>query len=97
VIYITAIQMTPGRSGHEHISHVRWLNGDTGKAATITRAEMVAYIDKPDPHTVQVGGGNGPIKVGVVHPSGGGVAYLRTFANGTWNDNLLEQPRIKET
>ena len=33
------------------------------------------------------------VEVGVVKPQGG-TPYLRTFANGTWTDNLLSLPRF---
>ena len=33
------------------------------------------------------------ITVLVVRPSGG-TPYLRTYANGTWTDNLLSLPRF---
>jgi len=62
MIYITAIHLDGG-TGHEHVTKVRWLNGTTGKAETISRAAMVDFIAK-DKNTVQVGGSDGPVPVG---------------------------------
>lgn len=70
---------------HEHITHV---GGDGWKW---TREQVVASIEAKtntffviDPNTGK------RADVGVVHPKYGS-PYLRTYADGVWNDNLLAQ------
>ena len=90
MIYIRAVHMV-GSVGHEHIASVCWLNGDSGISKRITTDAMINFIDAPN--VVKVGGSDGPVAVGVVRPPGR-KPYLRTHADGKWNDNLLALPRF---
>ena len=89
MVYITAIHMAGG-SRHEHVAEHWWLNPSTGKTGQASTAGMVDYIED-DEGEVRVGGPDGPIQVGVVHPSTG-KPYLRTYADKTWTDNILSLP-----
>lgn len=91
MVFITAIHLSGGRS-HEHITEVRWQNPQTGETDRSSTASMVDWIDNQN-GTAKVRGGNGAsdIPVGTVHPAGR-AAYLRTYADGAWTNNLLELP-----
>ena len=82
-IRITCINKPDRYSPHEAITHVG--NG-TNKW---TRQQVVAWIDNRE-HTFYtlVDGNRGDI--GTVQGANG--KYLRTYADGKWNDNLLSLP-----
>jgi hypothetical protein len=85
--YITHIRMSPPNANdHEHISDLRWWQpGDTGEC---TRAAMVDFINKGNAVFVQ---GLPDAQVGVVKAT---PPYVRTYADGTWTNNLLSLPRF---
>ena len=83
-VQVTCIIKQNNQSPHEHITHLgnpptwRW-----------TREQVIASIDAKtntffvrDPHSGK------RADVGVVREAGK-VPYLRTYADGTWNNNLL--------
>jgi len=83
-VQVTCIIKPNPQSPHEHITHLgnpptwRW-----------TREQVIASIDAKtntffvrDPHSGK------RADVGVVREAGK-VPYLRTYADGTWNNNLL--------
>jgi hypothetical protein len=81
---ITCITKPNPQSSHEHITHVGnpptwiWL-----------REEVIKSIDAKTNTFFVVDPRNGKrSNVGVVRPSGR-PAYIRTHADGDWNDNLL--------
>ena len=84
---IIARRMSPPTSNHyQHIAYVKWqANGAIG---TCTREQMVAAIESGDSAFVR----------GRVHQSEVGVytesqiKYLRSHADGYWDDNLLALP-----
>lgn len=90
MIYITAIKPATA-STYKGITHYRWLNGETGKAGTSDRVAMVAFLEKKD-NRAQVAGEGGPAEVGIRDDDG--TRYLQTHADGSWNNNLLQLPRI---
>ncbi|MES2178009.1 MAG: DUF3892 domain-containing protein [Gemmatimonadota bacterium] len=82
---ITCISKPHPQSPHEHITHV----GNPAGNWIWTREAVVKSIDEKsntffvvDPNTGRRS------NVGVVRPSGH-AAYLRTYADGDWNNNLL--------
>jgi Protein of unknown function (DUF3892) len=91
-VYITAIEVSEKPPKFEHITKVKFLN-PSGTTGTYTTAKMVEHLAKND--NVSVGGPNGPAKVRVVQPKGGGDPYLRTTPDGTTADNLLSLPYIR--
>jgi hypothetical protein len=91
-VYITAIEVSQKPPKFEHITKVKFLN-PTGDTGTCTTAKMVEHLGKND--NVSVGGPDGPAKVRVVRPTGGGTPYLRTTPDGTTADNLLSLPYIR--
>jgi hypothetical protein len=89
MVDVTAVHMTGG-TGHEHIALVRWSNPETGVTDESTREAMVAWIRDAN-GTAHVRGSDGSVaRVGVVDAN---PPYIRTYADGTWNDNLLALPR----
>lgn len=81
---VTCITKNPPHSNrHEHITHIG------GAGWYITREEAIRRIDsKTDSFYVRDAARNLIAWVGVVRPIGYD-PYLRTHADGDWNDNLL--------
>lgn len=82
---VTCITKPNRMSAHEHITHI----GYSGRWR-ITREEAIRRIDsKQDAfYTVDLSTGR-RMYIGVVRGDGYKVPYLRTHADGKWNDNLL--------
>ena len=90
-IRFTAIRMSGG-SGHEHITHLWWINPGTSKSGDNTRAQLVAWIENEGGKAYVEDGAGHRADVGVVTPAYGS-KYLRTHADGKWTNNLLSLPR----
>jgi len=88
MIYVTEIRMTGG-SGHEHIAFARWRNPRDGKCGSSSVATIVRWLSE-EGNAAYVRHGAKDVRVGVVK---GDPPYLRTYADQTWNDNLLALPR----
>jgi uncharacterized protein DUF3892 len=89
MVNVTAVHMTGG-TGHEHIASVRWTNPDTETSGESTRQAMVEWI-RDENGVARVHGSDGSVSsVGVVDAN---PPYIRTYADGNWNDNLLALPR----
>lgn len=91
-VRITAVRLSQGGYLHEHITDVKWTSYENGNTGQSTKAEMVKWIDV-DKGRAYVETATSKVEVGVVKPQGG-TPYLRTYANGTWTDNLLSLPRF---
>jgi hypothetical protein len=83
-VQVTCITKPNPQSAHEHITHLG--NGRTWKW---TREQVIASIDAKtntffvlDPHNSRRS------DIGVVREAGK-APYLRTYADGYWNNNLL--------
>lgn len=82
-VQVTCINKQPRNNTHEGITH---LGGTTWKW---TRDQVVRSIeDKSNTFFTLVNGSRAD--VGVVNGPNG--KYVRTYANGVWNDNLLALP-----
>jgi hypothetical protein len=82
---VTCIVKPHPQSSHEHITHV----GNPGVGWIWTREQVISSIESQtntfyalDPTTGKRS------DVGVVRPPGR-APYLRTYADGDWNNNLL--------
>jgi hypothetical protein len=74
-------------SKHEHITHI----GNTTDQWKITRESAISRIDSKQDEFYTVDSSTGKrAYVGVVREPGK-APYLRTHADGKWNDNLLAQ------
>lgn len=85
--HVTCINKPNRESRHEHITHI----GNTVNQWRMTREDAIRRIDANTDtfYTVERGSGR-KMYIGVVHETGK-AAYLRTHADGKWNDNLLAQ------
>ncbi|MGK3966021.1 DUF3892 domain-containing protein [Sorangium sp. So ce1667] len=89
-VYITHIRLSGG-SGHEHITHVKWLNVANNKTGISTIEEMVEWLNKKNVDNVaKVTDGKNTVVVGVVDKP---YPHLRTYADRKWTNNLLSLPR----
>jgi hypothetical protein len=84
-VLVTCITKPNPNSPHEHITEL----GNPRAAWKWPREQVIASIDAKtntfyttDPRTGK------RANIGVVRPTGG-PAYVRTHADGLWNDNLL--------
>ena len=88
-VQITCITKSLPNGGHEHITHV----GNPAVPWKWAVSQVIASIDaKTNTFYVKDARTGKRAEVGVVRPTGR-AAYLRTHADGLWNDNLLALPR----
>lgn len=82
-VQVTCINKLPRDDTHQGITH---LGGASWKW---TKQQVIASIEaKTNTFYTQVAGNRGDI--GVVNGTNG--KYVRTYADGKWNDNLLSLP-----
>lgn len=91
-IRITAVHLEGGTT-HEHIQSLRWTNQSNGNTGQSTRAAIVAWIETQNGKAYVEEPPAKRVEVGVVTPAVG-AKYLRTYADGEWNNNLLSLPRF---
>ena len=85
-VRVTCIRKPHPQSPHEHITHI-----GTGQQLW-PREEVIRWIDQQD-HTFFTQDSSGKrADVGVVREDGK-APYLRTYADGKWNNNLLSLPQ----
>lgn len=86
---VTCITKPDRFSADEHITHLGGANWYW------TREEVIASIDARTNtfHVVDAQGHRS--EVGVVDPGNGRARYVRTYADGIWNDNLLALPECR--
>lgn len=82
---VTCINKPDRFSSHDHITHI----GNIQANWKITRESAIDRIDSGQDsfYTVDARTGN-QVQIGVVRETGK-LPYLRTHADGKWNDNLL--------
>ena len=74
---------------HDHIAAVHWVDVANGETGENTREQMVEWLDASKSNKAVVGDYPTDFAyVGTVHPQYGH-AYIRTYADGEWTDNLL--------
>jgi hypothetical protein len=82
-VQVTCINKQPRDNTHEGITHLG------GSGWRWTRQQVIQSIEaKTNTFYTKVGGNRA--NVGVVNGANG--KYLRTYADGKWNDNLLALP-----
>lgn len=82
---VTCINKPDRLSRHEHITHI----GSTANQWRMTREEAIRRIDAKEETFYTIDRSSGQkMYIGVVRESGKH-PYLRTHADGKWNDNLL--------
>jgi hypothetical protein len=89
-VQITHVRFSGYSKSEETIVAYRWFNPSDGKTGDSDKPTMVDFIDnkKGDAY---VGTGTSKVSVGVIHPTQG-QPYLRTYADGQWNNNLVNLP-----
>jgi hypothetical protein len=85
---VTCITKPDRTSQHEHITHI----GNVAGNWKVTRESAIQRIDSKEESFFTTDKSTGTkILVGVVRGDGNKAPYLRTYADGKWNDNLLAQ------
>ncbi len=85
---VTCINKPDRMSSHEHITHI----GNIAGAWRITREDAIRRIDSKEEAFFTTDRSTGKqMYIGVVRGDGNKAPYLRTHADGKWNDNLLAQ------
>lgn len=79
-VQVRCINKQPRMNPHEGITHLG------GNGWRWTREQVIASIEAKT-NTFHTSGLHGRAEIGVVDGPNG--KYLRTYANGHWNDNLL--------
>lgn len=87
-LQVTCINKPNRNSEHEHTTH---LGGSSWKW---TREQVIASIDAQT-NTFYVLQGGKRSEVGVFDPGNGRARYVRTHADGYWNNNLLALPECR--
>jgi len=83
---VTCINKPNRMSAHEHITHI----GNTVDKWRLTREEAIRRIDSKQEAFFTVDATTGRrLYIGVVRGDASKAPYLRTHADGKWNDNLL--------
>jgi hypothetical protein len=85
---VTCVTKPNRTSAHEHITHI----GSSEKNWCMTRELAIERIESKKEAYYTVDPTTGvKMYIGVVRGDGSKAPYLRTYANGKWNDNLLAQ------
>jgi hypothetical protein len=89
-IEITHVRYEGYSKTHEAINRYKWKEVGTGDVGESDKPSLVTWVDNKA-NSAHVGSGSSRVNVGAVHPDGGR-PYLRTCADGKWNNNLLSLP-----
>jgi len=85
---VTCVNKPNRSSPHEHITHI----GNVIGKWKLTREDAISRIDAKTDSFYAIDATTGKrAEVGVVREANK-APYLRTHADGKWNDNLLAQP-----
>jgi hypothetical protein len=88
---VTCINKRDRMSEHEHITHIGNITNSPPDRWRMTREEAIRRIEAKDAAFYTVDRSTGKrMYIGVVRETGKN-PYLRTHADGKWNDNLLAQ------
>jgi hypothetical protein len=81
-------------SRHEHITHI----GNTNNGWQLSREDAISRIENKQESYYTIDRSTGrKVYIGVVREGGVKAPYLRTHADGKWNDNLLAQRECDAT
>lgn len=94
-VRITCINKANGQHENPYvaISHLRWVADGTGQTGTSTREEMYAFVVNTNGEAYVSNGLTRARLIGAVSPRG--TRYVKTVANSTERDNLLELPECR--
>jgi hypothetical protein len=86
---VTCINKRDRMSSHEHITHIGNITNVAADRLRMSRVEAIRRIDAKEAAFYTVDRStNAKIYIGVVRETGKN-PFLRTYADGKWNDNLL--------
>jgi hypothetical protein len=88
-IEITHVRYSGTQKTHESITDYKWVDREGGGTGSSTKPNLVAWLDNNN--VAVVGSGAQQVRVGSVHPERS-PAYLRTYADKIWTNNLLSLP-----
>ncbi|MFZ4841133.1 DUF3892 domain-containing protein [Mycetocola saprophilus] len=91
-IEITHVRFNDTRATEAEIIRYKWRDLSTNAVGDNDKPSLVAWVDVPSNSAV-VGSGRNQVQVGVVNPPSG-QPYLRTHADGVWNNNLVNLPQF---
>ncbi len=96
-VRITCIRKDGGNHSnpHEAISHLRWLNENTGESDIITRLGLYDWLKQSTSNQAYVKDNRGNIAYVGTAETAWGTKYVRTYADRTWTDNLLSLPECR--
>jgi hypothetical protein len=86
--HVNCIRKPDRQSWHEHITHI----GNTQQAWLLTRESAIRRIDSGESAFYTIDDTTGKKMYIAVVREAGKAPYLRTHADGKFNDNLLAQP-----
>jgi len=90
---ITCINKQNHQSAHEYITHI----GNTAGNWRLTREEAIRRIEAKTDTFYTLDSATGKrSNIGVVRENGK-APFLRTYADGQWNNNLLAQPECSSS
>jgi len=94
---VTCINKPNRMSSHEHITHIGNITNDPANRWRLAREEAIRRIEAKEEafYTVDRATGN-KMYIAVVRETGRN-PFLRTHADGKWNDNLLAQTECDGT
>jgi hypothetical protein len=94
---VTCINKPNRMSSHEHVTHIGNITNDPANRWRLAREEAIRRIEAKEGafYTVDRATGN-KMYIDVVRETGRN-PFLRTHADGKWNDNLLAQTECDGT
>jgi hypothetical protein len=85
-VQVTCIRKPDPQSAHEHITHVG------GDGRIWSREQVIGWIGIQQHSFYTLDAKRRRADIGVVYEAGK-APFLRTYADGEWNDNLLSLPQ----
>lgn len=94
-VRITCINKANGQHENPYValSHLRWVNDGTGRTDKSTREQMYDFVVKQNGEAYVATGLTRARLIGAISPRG--TRYVKTVANNTERDNLLELPECR--
>ena len=89
-IQITHVRFGGTKKTEDEIVLYKWKSDQSGEVNQSDKPTLVDWIDNKNGKAF-VGSGNDRVPVGVITPQSG-QAYLRTYADGKWTNNLVNLP-----
>jgi hypothetical protein len=92
-IKITCINKSAGyhADAHHAISHLGWIQDETGDTGKSTRLEVYDWIKNKNGVAYVLDSKRNKARVGT-RENANGTKYLQTYADQVWTDNLLALP-----